>query len=392
MKDLYSRLPDTPGVYLMKGKGGQLLYVGKAANLKRRVSSYFLRPHDARIAKMVSEIRKIDFKNTDTAIEALILEAKLIKKFSPPYNVKDKDDKSFLYMEITKEPFPRVILIRGKERGAGELFGPFTSSSSAREALRIIRKIFPFSTHLSEKVGTFKKPCFDAEIGLCPGTCVGLISKTDYLKNIKNIRLFFRGKKKAIISSLEKDMKKFAESLEFEKAAAARKKIFALNHIQDIALISGDESGAGRLRIEGYDISNISGTSSVGSMVVFLNGEPLNEAYRKFRIRTIEGADDPGMIKEVISRRIENKWPLPDMMLVDGGITEVNAAKKALKEYDISVPVIGMIKGPDRKGSDLVGDALPEGADLKTLIRVRDEAHRFAISYHRQVRGVRFFE
>lgn len=392
MSFLYENLPDSPGVYLMKSAAGKLLYVGKAANLKRRVSSYFMRDQDPRIAKLVSEIAKIDFIKTDTAIEALILEADLIKRYKPPFNIKDKDDKSFLFAEITKEKFPRVLLVRGKSEAKGTRFGPFTSPSQAREALRIIRKIFPYGIHPAEKIGTYKKPCFEAEIGLCPGTCVGAISRSDYLKNVRNIKLFLSGKKERIISNLEKEMREAAKELEFERAAALKKKIFSLKHIQDIALISAEtpEEG-GSLRIEGYDISNISGTSAVGSMVVFKGGKPLKDDYRLFKIASIMGANDPAMMKEVISRRLKHSWPLPDLILVDGGITQIEAARAALDEAGISLPVAGIAKGPERKRTDISGDPIPEGIELKTLIAVRDEAHRFAIGFHRRLRSKNLF-
>lgn len=385
-------MPDSPGVYLMKSAEGKLLYVGKAANLKRRVSSYFTRALDPRIEKLVSEIGKIDFIKTDTAIEALILEASLIKRFKPPFNIKDKDDKSFLFAEITSEKFPRVLLVRGKSEEKGIRFGPFTSPSEARVALRIIRKIFPYNIHPTDKIGTYKKPCFEAEIGLCPGTCVGAISRKDYLRNIRNIKLFFSGKKEKIISDLRREMLSASKETEFERAAAVKKKIFSLKYIQDIALITS-ESGAdeGGLRIEGYDISNIGGDAAVGSMVVFKGGKPLSEDYRLFKIRNITGANDPAMMKEIISRRLAHSWPLPDLILVDGGITQTEAARAALLEAGISLPVAGIAKGPERKRADISGDPIPEGADLKTLVAVRDEAHRFAIGYHRRLRSKNLF-
>lgn len=203
----------------MKDGDGRILYIGKAGNLKRRVSSYFLRPHDTRIQKMVSEIQVIDYKETDTALEALILESALIKKHQPPFNVREKDDKSFLYVEITGEKFPRILFVRGKDLAKGVHFGPFTSASSIREALRIIRKIFPWSVHSPEKIGSYKRPCFDYEVGLCPGTCIGAITRAEYAKNIRNIKLFFQGKKMRILQSLENDMNRSAKELKFEKAA-----------------------------------------------------------------------------------------------------------------------------------------------------------------------------
>jgi excinuclease ABC subunit C len=388
----YKKLPDSPGVYLMKGKKGKLLYIGKAGNLRRRVSSYFLRPHDARISQMVSDIKTIDFLETDNALEALILEAKLIKDKKPPYNIKDKDDKSFLFIEITDEEFPRVLLVRGKSLSAGKRYGPFTSASSAREAIRILRKIFPWSTHPESKIGSYKKPCFEYEIGLCPGTCVGAISKKDYMKNIKGLKMFLSGQKNKLINSLKKDMALASKELRFEDASKLKKKIFSLEHIQDAALLGEADivSTDDKTRIEGYDISNISGDSAVGSMVVFVGGSPKRDEYRKFKIRSILEPNDVGMMKEMVSRRLKNDWPLPDFMLVDGGIAQVNAVRSSVLEAGLKIPIIGMVKGPDRKKTDLVGDKVVN-INKKILEKVRDEAHRFAISYHKSVRSKKMF-
>ena len=392
----------------MKDSKNDVLYVGKAVNLKRRVSSYFQRPHDYRISKMVSLVRDIETKNTDTAIEALILEAKLIKKFLPPYNVLEKDDKSFLYVEITKEKFPRVLLTRGKDLKTpgrnlkiSKQFGPFTSSSSLKEALKILRKIFPWSTHTPESLvlrsSRAKRACFEYELGLCPGVCIDAITSKEYKKNIARLVMFFEGKKEIIIRSLQKEMKEFSKKTEFEKAAKIKKQVFALQHIQDVALISDSELNDTSYmlqgtRIEGYDISNISGTSAVGSMVVFENGAPAKDQYRKFRIRTINTPNDVGMLKEVIGRRLDHKdWPIPDVLLIDGGAPQVNAVLEILEEHSLRLRVLGLAKGPERKNNDVIG-IMPKGLDLKTLINVRDEAHRFAISYHRNLRGRNFLK
>lgn len=395
----------------MKDAGGKIIYIGKAVNLKRRVSSYFNRPHDYRIQKLVSEIEKIDYRQTDSALEALILESALIKKHQPQYNIKEKDDKSFLYVEITREKFPRVLLVRGKDLKAispaspaggyklRSIYGPFVSSSQLREALKIIRKIFPYSTHPADKIGKFSRPCFEYEIGLCPGTCIAAIGSADYVKNIHNIRLVFQGKKGRILSSLKKEMKAASKSLNFEKADKIKRQIFGLEHVRDVSLISKDfifeplSAKSYKLtdkhRIEGFDLSNISGTSAVGSMVVFTNGEPDKKEYRKFRIRSVIGANDIAMMEEILRRRFENKWQKPDLVLVDGGIGQVNVAESILKEYELDIPVVGLAKGPERKRNDLVGK-LPAGYDLATLIKVRDEAHRFAIGYHKKVRAKNF--
>jgi excinuclease ABC subunit C len=205
----YKKFPETPGVYIMKDSDGRVLYVGKAGNLRRRVSSYFERPHDVRIQTLVSKIARIDTEQKDTALEALIREAELIKMLTPPFNVREKDDKSFLYFEITREKFPRVLLVRGTGvvmaggksghavASEGKRYGPFTSASSAREALRILRRIFPWNTHLPDEIGKMKRPCFNYELGLCPGTCVGTITHEDYIKNIERLKMFFEGKKSA---------------------------------------------------------------------------------------------------------------------------------------------------------------------------------------------------
>lgn len=391
-EDKITKFPDSPGVYLFKGMRGKVLYAGKAGNLKRRVSSYFRRAHDSKIEGLLGETRKIDFIKTDTAIEALILEARLIKELVPLYNSREKDDKSFLYVEITKDEFPRVLLVRGKSRVVGERFGPFTSASNIKAALKLIRRIFPFSTHDPKKIGKFSRLCLDAQIGLCPGTCIGVITKTEYQKNIRNIKLFFQGKKERILKSLEKEMRLASKKLQFEKAESLRRKIFALNHIQDIALISDAELSAKSYelsapRIEGYDISNISGTSAVGSMVVFRGSKPLKEAYRLFRIRTIKQTDDVGMLKEVLRRRLKREeWPYPEVILVDGGKPQVNGAKAVLSEFGLELPIVGLAKGPKRKKNDIIG-VIPKGVSQETLRRLRDEAHRFAITYHRRLRN-----
>lgn len=388
---LYKNLPDSPGVYIMKGARGKILYIGKAGNVKRRVSSYFLRPHDARIEKMVGEIKKIDFKKTESALEALILEAELIKKYKPPFNIREKDDKSFLYVEITDEEYPRVLLVRGKTKPEGRRFGPYTSASSVREALRIIRRIFPYSTHTAkERGGT--KPCFNYQIHLCPGTCIGAVSKQDYKKTIRNIVLLFQGKGMALRRKLEREMRHAALKLRFEEAEKLKRQLFALRHIQDTALMSGSDSQLSKtknqklFRIEGYDVSNISGTSAVGAMAVFEGGKPNKNEYRKFRIRSFCEPNDVGMLREVLERRFSHReWPIPDMILVDGGKAQVNVAAAVLEDAALKIPIVGIAKGPKRNKNEFIGN-VPVGVNREDLIRLRDEAHRFAIQYHKSLR------
>jgi excinuclease ABC subunit C len=397
-KKLWQKMPEAPGVYLMRDARRALLYIGKAANLRRRVQSYFTRPHDARISKLVSLIRRIDHKKTATALEALILEAALIKKYQPPYNVQEKDDTSFLYVVFTKEKFPRLILTRGKEvkKSRGDAFGPFIQGGSIREALRLLRRIFPWSVHNPAENGTFKRPCFEYELGLCPGTCVGVADRAEYLANIRRLKQLFLGKRPAILRELARAMKAAAKREEFEKAVVYRKQLFALKHIQDIALIKDREftlpaAPVRALRIEGYDVSNISGTSATGSMVVFRGDRSAREEYRLFKIHSLHTPNDVGMLREVLTRRFKNHWPLPDLILIDGGKGQVNAARAAMKDAGLMIPIVGLAKGPTRKRTDVVGTA-PKGVALRTLIRVRDEAHRFARSYHIRLRSKKMAE
>lgn len=396
----------------MRDRGSRIIYIGKAANLRRRVSSYFslrrgsgqARSHGARIQKLVNEIRSIDYKKTDSAIEALILEAYLIKKHLPTYNIRDKDDKSFLYVEVTEDYYPRVLLVRGKEKSLGKRYGPFTSASSIREALKIIRRLFPYSTHTALEIENAARPCFEYQIKLCPGTCAGEVSHRDYQKNIRHVKLFLEGKKKRILQSLDRDMKMASKKLDYERAGRLKRKIFSLKHIRDVAVIKRDdmlllEEGSTRksYRIEGYDISNISGTSAVGSMVVFEGDEPNKSEYRKFKIRTILGSNDTAMLKEVLERRFRrishsakkrndgSGWAHPDLILIDGGRGQVNAVRAVLQKLHLPIPIIGIAKGPKRKKNEFIG-RIPKSTSENTLIHVRDEAHRFAISYHKLVR------
>ncbi len=401
-------LPDSPGVYLMKNEEGKIIYVGKATSLKRRVSSYFQRPQDARISQMVSEIREIDYIQKPTAIEALILEANLIKYYFPPYNIKEKDNKSFLYLVITNEEFPKPLLVRGKDLGEDSskkykaVFGPYTSPRSLRAALDLIRKAFQWSTCESGQ----SRACFYYHLKLCPGVCIGAISKKDYAKIIRDLIKFFDGKKDDLLKQYHKEMKAASKKEEFEEAAAIRNKIFFLEHIQDIAVLKREDEDVDKIRegeapvnvfgrIEGYDISNISGTSTVSSMVVFENGAPAKTEYRKFRIRTVKGSNDVASMKETLTRRFRNDWRHPDLILIDGGWPQVNAAIEVIHQFDLGIPVVGLAKGPDRDKDELICNqnnleicAVCE-RHKAILVAVRDEAHRFAITYHRKVRGRR---
>ena len=426
-------LPDAPGVYLYYSREKDLLYVGKATSLKRRVGSYFnpstgLRAGN-RIDEMVRQISRIDYIETPTVIEAFVLEANQIKALRPKHNILQRDDKTFLYLVITNEPYPRPLLIRGHElqkmgvnpfspklsktskKKFQKVFGPYTSSRSLKMALEMMRRIIPWSTCRPPEITGRTKACFNSQIGKCPGVCAGRISKKEYKQYIRQLILFFDGKKARLEKQMEKEMQIASKELRFENAAVWRRRLMALIHIKDVALISRedhqlpyqdtDPQGLINLegRIEAYDISNTSGTNAVGSMVVFEGGEPSKDKYRKFKIKTVKGANDVAMIEEVMRRRIRraqihpNAWPLPEIMVIDGGKPQVNRVQEILDEMGVLVPIIGLAKGFDRKQDRLVFDRSNEeilrvatrGKEL--FQRARDEAHRFAVKYHRTLRG-----
>lgn len=390
MKEQIKDIPETPGVYLFKKKGN-VVYIGKAGNLRRRAQSYFSSKEE-RAVKIAENVEKIEVIETDTIIEALIKEAELIKRYRPKLNIKENDDRSFLYVVVTKDEYPRVLLVRERElkkENVKKAYGPFVFASEIREALKIIRKIFPYSTHKKNEIGKGKF-CFYYQINLCPGNCGKKIDKKEYLKNIKKIEYFFEGKRKRIISILEKEMKKESELLNFEKAKEIKRKIDALKFIQDTALIKKKEKETD-FRIEGYDISHTSGSLSVGAMVVFEKGLPKKEDYRLFKIKTIIEQDDTGMIKEVLKRRFKNNWSLPDLILIDGGKGQVSAVKEILSEEGLVISTIGIAKGKDRKKEEVFGK-IPKETSKETLLRVQGEAHRFAINYHRKLRGKDFLK
>lgn len=398
-----SNLPDAPGVYFFK-RGSKILYVGKATSLKDRVKSYFSRDillsRGQRILKMISEADKVEFIQTDSVLEALILEANEIKRHQPYYNAREKDDKSYNYVVVTKEEFPRIVIVRGRDLlkienlklKIAKQFGPFPHAGELREALKIVRRIFPFRDAKC-KITDKLKPCFNAQIGLCPGPCGGWISKEDYKKIIKNFILFFEGKKGMLIKSLENEMKLLAKREKFEEAEKVKRQLFSLDHIQDIALIKRDiESQSNKegevYRIEAYDIAHISGTNVVGVMTVVEDGEVNKSQYRKFKIKADKN-DDTKNLKEVLNRRINHpEWPLPSLVVVDGGVGQLNAARSVLKERGLEIKVVSVLKDERHKAKKILD--LEDQSLEKPILIANLEAHRFAINYHRLLRSKGF--
>lgn len=370
LQETAKTMPLSPGVYIWLDKNNTPLYIGRATSLRRRVLQYFRKDVDARIGEMVSLAHSIKHQPTDTVLDSVILEANLIKKYWPKYNIQEKDDKSFIFLVIPKTDFPKPFMVRGRELKnfpvpANRVFGPYQTNTSLRTVLKIVRRIFPYSTCRQEG-----KACFDYQIGLCPGVCVGKISKQDYQKNINNIILLLKGERNKLLKKLAK-----------ENPVAAS----ALKHIQDVTLITRENFIAEDQkfnRIEGYDISHFAGKEVYGSMVVFTDGRPDKNQYRLFKIKTV-GNNDLDALKEMMERRLKHtEWPRPDLILIDGGKPQVDYIFKIIEQQQLSTPLLGISK--------LNGDRLvyPAGTknvfkDLaetikRTLQQARDEAHRFA--------------
>lgn len=369
LKDQAKKLPLTPGVYQFIGLKNEIFYIGRATSLRRRVLQYFRPDIDPRIGEMVSLAKKIKHFKTDSVLEAVILEANLIKKHWPKYNIRDKDNRSFVWLAFTSGDYPKPLIVRERElskfpAGKTKVFGPFPNAALLKEALKLLRRILPYSTCKPNS----GQPCFDYQINLCPGTCVGKITPTEYQKNIKALVMIFSGQKKLLLKSLSK----------YNPQAAA-----ALKHINDVTLISRSElSGLPQAnRIEAYDVSHFSGKETVGAMSVFVDGVPDKGNYRLFNIKTV-GNNDLLALQEMISRRLNHEeWPLPEIFLIDGGKPQIDFLTKLFAERRIARPVIGISKlaGDRLVFSAKTSKATKELAEqLKsTLLQARDEAHRF---------------
>ncbi len=398
-------LPKNPGVYFFL-KGKKVLYIGKATSLSDRVRSYFakdlIETRGLMILDMVTQSTSIKFESTDTVLEALILESNLIKKYQPKYNTKEKDNKSFNYVCITDEKIPKVLVERGRnvfktksESSYKKVFGPFPNGLQLKEAMRIIRRIFPYVDQNSNKKNNFE---FYRQLGLIPDMKEFSSALIAYRKNIKNLILFFQGDKKNIINNLKKEMMDFAKKKEFEKANDIKKRIFALNHINDIALIKKENTRLQNFynpdldyRIEAYDIAHMSGKDMVGVMVVLEDGELAKKEYRKFIIRGYDKANDTGALAEVLKRRFSHhEWKEPSVIVVDGGLAQINKAKTISKEIKKNIPIVSVLKDDKHKAKAIIGDKKLIQKYKKDILLINSESHRFAIAYHRQKRDKSF--
>jgi len=399
-------LPDSPGVYFFLGRNKEVLYIGKATSLKNRIRSYFApdlkEKRSAFIEKMVKEAKSIDVTVTDSVLEAMILETNLIRTHKPKFNTLAKDDKSYNHLIITDEDWPRVLVVRGKdlvsmsEDGILYHFGPFPSGQLFREALKIVRRLFKFYD-TKVPVGAEKskmsrgKIDFNRQIGLYPSE----LNRQAYLRTIKHIRLFFEGKKQQIIKDLEVQMKILAKTQKFEEANDAKKKIFALTHIHDIALIKDDNRiyrDENFLRIEAYDIAHLAGQNMVGVMTVVEGGEMKRSDYRKFKIQSVSKANDTAALREVLERRLgHSEWPLPQIIAVDGSTAQKNIALKVLKKFNLAIPVVAVVKDERHRPIRVLGPASILKKHHDSILLANAEAHRFSIGFHRDRRNRSLF-
>jgi excinuclease ABC subunit C len=393
-----ANLPDAPGVYFFKDAEGTILYIGRATSLRDRVRSYFtddlIATRGMLLVDMVAKAAKIEYKETDSVLEAIILEANLIKEHQPYYNTDEKDDKSWNWVIITDEEFPRVFLERernlvmGVEYEIKKKFGPYTEGGLLREALKLVRRIFPFR---DAKANISHNESFYQSIGLSPATN-SPEAKKEYHRTIRNITLFFEGKKSELLKTLEKEMREYASKQEFEKADRVKQTIYALMHIQDVALIKPQNIPVRKgFRIEAYDIAHMSGKSVVGVMTVVVDGEAEKNAYRKFRIIQQKN-DDPAALREVLIRRFNHpEWDFPNLIVIDGGPSQINAAQTLLAELNLNISIVSVVKDERHKPNHFLGDEKLVALHNKSILRANAEAHRFAIAYHKNLRKRTFF-
>jgi len=429
IRDKIREFPTTPGLYLMKDAQGRVIYVGKAKNLRSRAGSYFQKTAagDRRICDWISEVADVDFLGTDSEVDALLMEARLIKDIQPRHNQDLKDDKTFPYLQITNnEDFPRVNFTREPRDHGVKLYGPFPRAKSLRGAIQVLQKIFKFRTcslDIEEDDPRWRwfRPCLLASINQCTAPCNLRIDKETYRGDIRRLRLFLDGKKDVVLAELETEMKGASQALQFEKAARLRDEIKALQTLNlrgDLAKNAQPEvfyvdprKGLKGLQkilkldspprtIDGVDIAHLGGTETVGSLVTFIDGLPFKPGYRRYKIQSVAGVDDYASIREVVSRRIqglnERDETLPDILLIDGGKGQLNAARDAFQALGVTPPtVISLAKQqeeifiPDRSDPIVLSR---RSFALRLLQYVRDEAHRFAQHYHHLLRRKRTLE
>lgn len=426
LEEKLKQLPKTPGIYFYKDLKGETIYIGKAAVLKNRVRQYFQnsRNRDPKTEALIAEIADVEWIEVESELDALIVEAEMVRRYMPRYNILLRDDRSLEFIRIDiKSNHPTVSTVRRPLDDGAEYFGPYLNGFAVKRALKYLRRVFPYST---KKMPGQRRASLHYHLGLDPGLEEGKTSLKTYRSNLRKLMRYLRGQRLSLMAEIQKDMKRAAKNQDFELAAKLRNQLSSLQALDKKVIfsdrefmdISKDKSldGLCRLllltgppkRIEAYDVSHMSGTFNVASMVVFSSGLPDKPSYRKFKMRSA-GNDDFLHISETLSRRLsvnnQKNWPLPDLFLIDGGKGQLSSAMKVLKEHQINRPAIGIAKKEEEiiVASDYVYDLayakklggliiedknfskikLPLGSDIvKLLQRIRDESHRFAVSYH----------
>jgi excinuclease ABC subunit C len=417
------QLPATPGVYLMKDSKGRTIYVGKARSLRDRVSSYFQpgAQHDVKTATMVEQVCDFETLDTESEVDALLVEARLVKDVQPKYNVELRDDKSFPFLEVTRqEDFPRVRVTRDTRDRKSRYYGPFPHVYELRQAVAALQRVFRFRTcgldiDANDEKRRYVRPCLLHHIARCTAPCADRISRREYRRDIAALCRFLDGKRKSVIRSLTARMKRASEALAFEHAAGLRDMIHDLEALSDRGVFGeyfggeivpaesrdaceklGELVDLGRKvrTIEGVDIALIAGTDAVGSVVTFVDGKPFKTGYRRFKIRTVEGTDDYAMIGEVVGRRLrrieKEALPVPDILLIDGGAGQLSSAVATVERVGVRPGrVVTLAKREERVFVEGRDDSikLPRNSPVLQLLQcVRDEAHRFAQHYHHVLR------
>jgi excinuclease ABC subunit C len=432
LRDKLKTLPAEPGVYFHRDSDKKIIYIGKAANLKNRVMSYFQtsKHRDPKTKLLVADITDTEWITVGSEVEALFLESEMIKRYRPKYNIDLKDDKNFLYVKISAEDFPVVSYVRRPMDDKAHYYGPFTSTDALRRAMKYLRKIFPYVTHERWPA----RGCLQYHLGLCPGPEEGAITAVEYRKTIRKLELYLKGDQTKLMTQLEREMQRASAKKDYETAGKRRDElghlksfgkqmIFGDTELFDLSRDQALVGLADRLdlkglprRIECYDISHLAGTDNVASMVVFSDGVANRDEYRRFKMR-LDGNDDFAHMREVMERRFSSKnlqeWPKPDLLVIDGGKGQLGAALSVLERLGITVPAIGLAKreeeiirrrpeshpiDPGRYedeawiNSNVDWETIllpPSSHVLQLLQRLRDEAHRFAVTYQSVLRGKR---
>lgn len=409
--------PPTPGVYTWRNARRVPLYIGKATNLKSRLSHY-AKTSDTRITAMIADAASVSWQETATDIEALILESQLIKRWHPKFNIVMRDDKQYFYVAITHEDFPHISLTHQPLRIASsksqpDFIGPFTEGAPLKTTLHILRTLFPYCTCKQKH----HVRCLNAHIGKCPGYCCLRTSATreehaEYRRNIRAIRNILTGKRNVLIKNLEREMVAAGKEHNLERAIDLQKKLERVRRVFENALINASRERAAAqhfgalelmqkefnlpespVRIEGYDIANIQGEHASGSMVVFTHGHADNQEYRLFNIKTVSGSNDVAMLTEVLTRRFAHReWIFPDLIVIDGGRAQLNAAIRVVDACGLDIPIISLTKNDRHRGDHVLFSRDARVRALRDLspaidhliVHVDAEAHRFAISQYRR--------